>query len=628
MKKFIFTLFVVLLSIGVKAAYSGKCGDNLTWTFQESTGVLKISGTGIMSFSGEPAPWSDYSSKILKVEIGDDITNIEHGAFQDCINLTSVSLSNGIINIGGYAFYGCINLSEVELPQSIKIVDEFAFGNCAFRNLHVPASLTEIGDGAFAVACGLLHISVDENNPVYDDGGYSNGIFETTTNTLVTGGINTIIPETITIIGNNAFQNCTDMTSIDLHDNITQIGKGAFGYCSNLKSIALPDSLKFIDQVAFCYSGLTSVTTPEKMDSIAWLAFHNCKNLTDVALNSRAICANGLFGGCSELKSIIIGADVKYINSSGNFFDRLFGNNTSPQNVKILVDKNNTVYDSRENCNGIIETETNTLIQGYDMTIIPKSITRIGHAAFKGCNSITSICIPENISELGEHAFSNCNGLDNVKVLAKTPPTAYDNTFSNYDIELCVLEKSIDAYQTTNPWSKFKTFKKIADEDTEIELCATPTISYINGELVFESETEGVVFHSTITDTDINSYETNKVQLNVTYNISVYATKADYKDSEVAKATLCWIDVEPKSEGLTNTDIANVKALPVVVQANNGTITVSGADDGTLVEVYGISGTKLGEAKTTLNKATIHTDAQTGSVVIVKVGNKSIKVAL
>lgn len=107
MKKFIFTLFVVLLSIGVKAAYSGKCGDNLTWTFQESTGVLKISGTGIMSFSGEPAPWSDYSSKILKVEIGDDITNIEHGAFQDCINLTSVSLSNGIINIGGYAFSGC-----------------------------------------------------------------------------------------------------------------------------------------------------------------------------------------------------------------------------------------------------------------------------------------------------------------------------------------------------------------------------------------------------------------------------------------------------------------------------------------------------------------------------------------
>ncbi|MBR2017372.1 MAG: hypothetical protein IKA00_08805 [Prevotella sp.] len=96
----------------------------------------------------------------------------------------------------------------------------------------------------------------------------------------------------------------------------------------------------------------------------------------------------------------------------------------------------------------------------------------------------------------------------------------------------------------------------------------------------------------------------------------------------MAKATLCWIDVEPKSEGLTNTDIANVKALPVVVQASSGTITVTGADDGTMVEVYGISGAKLGEAKTTLNTATIHTDAQTGSVVIVKVGNKAIKIRI
>ncbi|MBR2881753.1 MAG: hypothetical protein IKB96_05265, partial [Prevotella sp.] len=131
-----------------------------------------------------------------------------------------------------------------------------------------------------------------------------------------------------------------------------------------------------------------------------------------------------------------------------------------------------------------------------------------------------------------------------------------------------------------------------------------------------------------ITDTDIKKHYNNKIKLTATYNISVYATKEGYKDSEVAKATLCWIDVEPKSEGLTNTDIANVKALPVVVQANNGTITVSGADDGTMVEVYGISGTKLGEAKTTLNKATISIAQHADNVVIVKVGNKSIKVAL
>ena len=215
-----------------------------------------------------------------------------------------------------------------------------------------------------------------------------------------------------------------------------------------------------------------------------------------------------------------------------------------------------------------------------------------------------------------------------MKVLAETPPFAYDNTFSNYEIELCVPEKSVEAYQKTNPWSKFKTFKNLTGDDFEVKVCATPTIAYVNGELVFDCETEGVEYVSEITDADIKKHYDNKVKLTATYNISVYATKADYKDSEVAKATLCWIDVEPKSEGLTNTDIANVKALPVVVQASNGTITVTGADDGTMVEVYGISGTKLGEAKTAFNTATIHTDAQAGSIVIVKVGNKSIKIRI
>ena len=172
---------------------------------------------------------------------------------------------------------------------------------------------------------------------------------------------------------------------------------------------------------------------------------------------------------------------------------------------------------------------------------IPNSVTSIGEAAFDECISLTSVTIPNSVTSIGDFAFYGCDALESVKVLAETPPFANDNTFSNYEIELCVPEKSISVYQTTNPWSNFKSIRALTDEET---------------------------------------------------------------------------------------GISNVQVLPVEVQANNGTIIVTGADDGTMVEVFDISGTKLGEAKTTFNTATINTEAQSGSVVIVKVGNKAIKIKI
>ena len=157
--------------------------------------------------------------------------------------------------------------------------------------------------------------------------------------------------------------------------------------------------------------------------------------------------------------------------------------------------------------------------------------------------------------------------------------------------------------------------------------CATPTISYHNGKLTFECATEGAEFKSTITDSDITSYNSNEVQLGVTYIITVYAIKAGYKNSDVATATLCWIDVEPKTEGITNIT-ANVRALPLLIQTNGSTLTVSGADDGTTISVYSINGIKEGSAISQNGAATIPTTLQSGSAAIVKVGNKSIKVVM
>ena len=246
---------------------------------------------------------------------------------------------------------------------------------------------------------------------------------------------------------------------------------------------------------------------------------------------------------------------------------------------------------------------------------------------FDCCYKLKSIVIPSSVQYIYQEAFNGCNSLESVKVLATTPPFAYDNTFSDYTIPLLVPETSVDAYKTTNPWSKFTTVKTLDGSDVVTPQCATPTISYQNGQLVFNCETADVEFKSSITDTDIKDYTTSSIQLNATYSINVRATKSGYLDSDVATATLCWIDASPKTEGITN-GIANIPAQAVLIQSEGGSIKVQGVDEGTQVNVYSINGTQAGSAISQSGAATINTNLQPGSIAIVKIGQKSVKVVM
>ena len=158
--------------------------------------------------------------------------------------------------------------------------------------------------------------------------------------------------------------------------------------------------------------------------------------------------------------------------------------------------------------------------------------------------------------------------------------------------------------------------------------CAKPTISYAGGKLTFTCETEGAICHSTITDTDIASYSSNEVQLGVTYNISVYATREGYADSEMATATLCWIDAEPRTEGLAEDAVTEVKALPVLIQTQGGTISVRGIDDGMEVSAYSVDGKKEGFAISEAGQAVVNTNLTSGSIAVIKIGEKAIKVQI
>ena len=299
-------------------------------------------------------------------------------------------------------------------------------------------------------------------------------------------------------------------------------------------------------------------------------------------------------------------------------------------------------------------------------TTFPNSVISIGNYAFYGCKSLTSITIPNSVTTIGENSFKGCSGLTSL-TLGKGLQSIGANAFSDTDwykvnisqivslIEkpfeiygkywedkrvfslntynnatLYVPKGTVENYKATNGWNDFLFIEEgdgSGDTPSEPQKCAKPTINYQNGKLIFNCETEGAVCQSIITDTDIASYSSNEVQLGVTYNISVYATKAGFENSETATATLCWIDVEPKTEGIDN-GIAQVRANAVMIKADGGIITVEGAEDFTGITVYSLDGVQVGSTTSRNGVAYINTNLLWDSIAIVKIGDRSFKVIM
>ena len=261
------------------------------------------------------------------------------------------------------------------------------------------------------------------------------------------------IPNSVTSIGYQVFINCSDLTSVTIPNSVTSIGNGAFLKCSSLTSVTIPGSVTTIEDLTFkdCTS-LTSVTINNGVTSIEGYAFKDCTSLTSVTIpNSVTSIGGAAFSGCTSLTSVTIGNSVTSIGN--HVFDDCSGL------TSIVVEAGNTVYDSRDNCNAIIETESNNLIVGCKNTTIPNSVTSIDSRAFYGCSGLTSVTIPNSVTSIEYQAFLNCSSLTDVFCLAVDVPSAssdaFDGSFVNSPV-LHVPAPSIESYRTTNPWSQFQ----------------------------------------------------------------------------------------------------------------------------------------------------------------------------
>ena len=264
------------------------------------------------------------------------------------------------------------------------------YGSTELTSIVVPNSVTEIGQEAFGNCPGLTSIVVDSGNPRFDSRNNCNAIIETADNVLIAGCKNTIIPNSVTKIGNFAFDCCDSLTSIVIPNSVTEIGHYAFYSCDSLTSIDIPNS---VIEIGY-----------------------------------------GVFESCSGLTSIV-------------------------------VESGNPTYDSRNNCNALIETADNTLIYGCKNTTIPNSVTTIDDYAFYNCDGLTSIDIPDSVTEIGSSAFSGCTGLTGINIpnsVTAIGGNAFNNTawYKNQPFGMVYAGKVAYKYKGSMPSGTNMTFRE------------------------------------------------------------------------------------------------------------------------------------------------------------------------
>lgn len=353
--KQILLFILVLLPIVASADESGTCGENLTWVYEEATNKLIISGTGEMyGYSAGLSPWDEFKDDIQTLMIGDGVTSIGNQAFYSCSNISSVIIPDGVTTIGRAAFWNCVRLESFKIGKDVNTIGRNAFQGCiSLASIDIPDGVKELGRNAFYGCENLFSVTMGSG---------------------------------LTTIGERTFSGCIKLYSISIGTNVTTIHSYAFGGCENLSQLKMNSSVSYIGDHAFegCRS-LKSISLPNTLESICNFAFGECEGISILYIpESVSYIANGAFSGCRGL-------------------------------ISIVVDENNSKYDSRDNCNAIIETSSNTLITGCYTTQIPNSVTSLGDGCFMYSN-ITTLYIPSSITKIEGNSFTGCSDLSQITI--------------------------------------------------------------------------------------------------------------------------------------------------------------------------------------------------------------------
>ena len=264
------------------------------------------------------------------------------------------------------------------------------------------------------------------------------------------------IGNTVTSIGNSAFQSCTSLSSVTIPNTVTSIGQYAFGFCRSLTSIDIPNSVTSIGWYAFqgCTS-LTSCTIGNSVTSIGTQAFQGCTSLKSIVIpNSVTSIDDRAFSGCSSLTSCTLSNNITLIDE-GVFSNSGLKSMDIPYGVTTLgcgTCLSSTIVGPFNHCTSL------------ESLNIPNSVRVIGYSSFNACTSLTSVTIPSSTYYIGAYAFSNCSGLQSITINATTPPTLgyysysttrYYNAFYGSNCPIYVPCESVEDYKSSTYWSSY-----------------------------------------------------------------------------------------------------------------------------------------------------------------------------
>lgn len=477
------------------------------------------------------------------------VTSIADAAFQGCTQLTSISIPRTLQRIGAYVFDACPALKRVEwnaiyattardgvmmyppflnYESRICSVEEMIFGDevtliptalCLdmklLKKVELPATLTSIGDYAFAFCEELQSVTSPESLTAIGDEAFSGC---STLSTIT-------IPYKVAFVGINAFQDCTNLTSVKwdavaceiyhdgnyfyppfiiadngvsginsfvFGDKVEFIPKGLCWGLANLQSVALPQSVKCIDDYAFYTSGLQSVTVPANVKRLGVSSFWGCEALESVTLaEGLQEIGNYAFSRCTNLKSIVVPNSVQTLG------DEAFWGCSSLQSATIGDGVTYIGNYTFSRCENLASVE------------LGKNISALGQEVFWSCSSLGSITLPERLTEIGQWCFEKCTSLRDVYALPAVPPTIYDGTFT-YDV-------TSNATLHTSPDSKSAYAKALYWRDFSSIVGDLAGLNHVSEDNYKVVVTDGALSIEGVADNAVvNIYSTNGALLYVT----------------------------------------------------------------------------------------------------------------